>query len=174
MLIACRKKPPKKTIQLPCPRSFQQIRHIYSELAPFFYSWSQTFQLCCRMRRVLKGGFQTCPFPRSCFLDSGGLFDSYVSYIWRHIISSPRLYVCTRIQACTQILLTCLSEAAAGRRDGYAPLGPGCVYVYIAVRSLPVMIQASTCIAWAFKSFRDSLVYMCVHCRRSTVLWHAC
>lgn len=36
MLIACRKKNPKKPIQLPCPRSFQQIRHIHSELAPFF------------------------------------------------------------------------------------------------------------------------------------------
>lgn len=113
----------------------------------------------------------------SCFLDSTSVYDSYVSYIWRHKINSPRLYMCIRMQAFTdsQIQRTCLSETAE-RRDGYEPHGPGvCVRVciYIAAHSLPVMIQSSTCIAWAFKSFRDGLAYMCVHCRRSTVLWHA-
>ena len=89
-------------------------------------------------------------------------FDSHVSCIWRHIISSLHTFRNAQVHTDSVDLLFRNSSKEEGR---IAFLGPGCVCVCVTVHSLPVMIQASIRIAWAFKSFRDGLVcvYMCVY-----------
>lgn len=100
------------------------------------------------------------------------------SYIWRHIISNPRLWMCRHAYTHTDTYSSDLLVRSRCWENGWRCTSwPWlCVHVYIAVHSLPVMMQTSTCIGRAFKSFRDSLVYLCVcvQCRKSAVLQAMC